>query len=112
MVKCYTPERGDIIRIEFTPQKAKEQAGTRPALVLSPRIYNEKIGLSILCPITTVQKGYPFEVSLPAKLKTHGVILSDHIRNFDWRSRNARFIEKAPKETLKEALQKVTLLLQ
>lgn len=109
MVK-YTPKRGDIIFINFNPQAGKEQKGKRPALVISPTAYNKKVGLALVVPITNKTKDYPFEVPLPKKLKTKGAILSDHIKNLDWQSRKARFIEKLPPETYTKVISKLSLL--
>jgi mRNA interferase MazF len=81
----YVPDRGDVIWIQFTPQAGREQAGHRPALVLTPRAYNQKVGLAVCCPIRSQVKGYPFEVTLPPGLPASGVILSDHVKNLDWR---------------------------
>ena len=75
--RTYIPDRGDIVWIDFSPQAGHEQAGRRPALVVSPGAYNKKVGLAILCPITSQVKGYPFEVILPAGLPIQGVVLSD-----------------------------------
>ncbi|MCM3593637.1 endoribonuclease MazF [Brevibacillus borstelensis] len=111
MVEQYAPDRGDIIWLQFNPQSGHEQSGKRPALVLSPKIYNEKVGLALLCPITSKKKGYPFEVELPAGLEVSGVILSDQIKSLDWRAREATFICKASPEALQSVLQKVNLLL-
>ncbi|HZD56228.1 MAG TPA: type II toxin-antitoxin system PemK/MazF family toxin, partial [Anaerolineales bacterium] len=88
-----------------------EQAGRRPALVLSPGAYNDKVGLAILCPITSQIKGYPFEVLIPDSLKINGVILSDQVKSLDWRARQAKFICKLPAATVNEALQKLHALL-
>ena len=107
----YIPERGDILWLQFSPQAGHEQAGKRPALCLSPKIYNEKTNLGLFCPITTKQKGYPFEVPLPDNFPVKGVILTDQIRNLDWNVRKAMFIAKVPENTLKEALEKIQLLL-
>jgi mRNA interferase MazF len=85
----YVPEAGDLIWIDFTPQAGHEQGGRRPALVLSPALYNGKAGLALLCPITSHVKGYPFEVPVPAGQKIGGVVLSDHLKNLDWRARKA-----------------------
>ena len=112
MVKNYIPSQGDIITLQFNPKAGREQAGLRPALVLSPKSYNQKVGLLVACPITSKQKGYPFEVPLPKKLKTHGVILSDHVKNLDWNVRKTRFVEKVPTDTLEETLSKLGVLLQ
>ncbi|WP_080597832.1 endoribonuclease MazF [Rhodococcus rhodochrous] len=111
MVEQYAPDRGDIIWLQFNPQSGHEQSGKRPALVLSPKIYNEKVGLALLCPITSKKKGYPFEVELPAGLEVSGVILSDQIKSLDWRAREATFICKTSPEALQSVLQKVNLLL-
>jgi len=80
----YTPAQGDIVWIMFNPQAGHEQAGRRPALVLSPAAYNAKVGLALFCPITSQIKGYPFEVLLPADLPVAGVILADQVKNLDW----------------------------
>jgi len=97
---AYVPDRSHIIKVNFDPQAGREQAGWRPALVLSPAAYN-KIGLAIVVPITNQVKGYPFEVPVPAALATTGVILSDAIKSVDWRARKARFIEIVPPGPLK-----------
>lgn len=102
VAQAFVPDRGDIIWLSFSPQTGREQAGTRPALVLSPKSYNKKVGLGIFCPITSKEKGYPFEVVLPDHLSTKGVVLTDQIRSLDWRNRNAKFIEKCPASTLIE----------
>lgn len=86
--------RGDIVWLDFTPTKGHEQAGKRPAIVISPEEYNTKAGLMLVCPITSKVKGYPFEVRVQGKIR--GVILVDQIRSVDWRERNARFIESSP----------------
>lgn len=96
MTERYVPERGDLIWVDFSPQAGHEQAGRRPALVLSPRSYNEKSGLTICCPVTSKVKGYPFEVALPAGLSVQGVVLSDHLRNLDWVARRAEHAGAAP----------------
>lgn len=80
MARRYVPSRGDVVWLSFSPQAGHEQAGRRPALVVSPASYNRKVGLALLCPITSQVKGYPFEVSLPAGLEVSGVVLSDQIK--------------------------------
>ncbi|GAW94098.1 endoribonuclease MazF [Calderihabitans maritimus] len=112
MVRRYIPDRGDILWIQFNPQKGHEQAGRRPALVISPALYNGKVGLALLCPITNQVKGYPFEVKLPAGLKISGVILADQIKNLDWQARRAEFICKAPEEIVAEVREKILVLLE
>jgi len=94
----WTPERGDIVWITMNPTVGHEQSGRRPALVLSPGSYNGKVGLAILCPITTQVKGYPFEVPIPDGLPVEGVVLSDQAKSLDWRSRGAEFACRAPEE--------------
>jgi mRNA interferase MazF len=108
---AYHPERGDIIRLTFNPQAGHEQAGRRPALVLSPESYNAKVGLAILCPITTKVKGYPFEVVIPEGLEAKGAILSDQVKSLDWRVRGAEFFCKLPGSTVDQVLQKLNTLL-
>jgi mRNA interferase MazF len=107
----YVPDTGHLIRIDFDPTKGHEQAGSRPAMVLSPASYNRPAGLAIVAPITNQTKGYPFEVPLPAGLKVTGVVLSDAIKNVDWRARNARFIEQVPPAVLALVRQRLGLLL-
>ena len=109
--KNRAPNRGDIVWLDFDPQTGSEQAGRRPALVISPRMYNAKVGLALFCPITKQVKNYPFEVELPPALKTSGAILSDHIKSLDWKVRNASFIEKAPDYITGDVLAKISTLL-
>jgi len=108
----YVPDRGDIIWITFNPQAGHEQAGRRPAVVLSPAIYNGKVGLAILCPITSQKKGYPFEVEIPEGLSIRGVILADQVKSLDWRVRQAAFADRLPSDTISATLQKLKLLLE
>ncbi len=103
----YTPGRGDVVWISLNPQAGHEQAGRRPALVVSPASYNGKVGLAVFCPITSQIKGYPFEVAIPAGLKVSGVVLSDQVKSLDWRARKAEFMCKLPKRTTLEVLQKL-----
>lgn len=109
-MKKKAPDRGDLVWLNFTPQSGHEQAGKRPALVLSPRSYNEKVGLAIFCPVTSQVKGYPFEVLLNGKIK--GAVLSDQIRSLDWVARNSEYIEKAAPGVVAEVLSRVQTLLQ
>ena len=109
--KPYVPQRGDVVWIMLNPQAGHEQAGRRPAVVLSPDAYNGKVGLAILCPITNQIKGYPFEVLLPAGLPVTGAILSDQVKSLDWRARNAELICTLPSRTMSEVLQKLGTLL-
>ena len=108
---AYVPDAGDIIKLDLDPRIGHEQGGWRPALVLSPRIYNAKAGLAVVVPITNQAKGYPFEVRLPVQIKTKGVVLADAIKNVDWRARNAKYTETAPTEVLKAVQERVMALL-
>jgi mRNA interferase MazF len=105
------PERGDAIWLSFDPQAGREQAGRRPALVLSPSSYNAKSGLVVVCPITSRAKGYPFESSLPEGMPIQGVVLADHLRSLDWQARKAERICRVPDELLEDVVAKVTALL-
>lgn len=109
--RAYVPRRGDVVWISLNPQAGHEQAGRRPAVVLSPQSYNNKVGLAILCPITSQPKGYPFEVLLPAGLPVAGAVLSDQVKSLDWRARRAELICTLPAETISEALQKLATML-
>jgi mRNA interferase MazF len=108
---AYVPERGDLVWISLNPQSGHEQAGRRPALVISPRTYNGKVGLALFCPVTAQVKGYPFEVVLPEGLDVSGVVLSDQVRSLDWRTRRASFISTAPRQIVDEVLMKLRALL-
>ena len=107
----YCPKRGDVVWIAFNPQAGHEQAGHRPALVLSPQSDNRKVGLAILCPLTTQVKGYPFEVRVPDGLKASGAILSDQVKSMDWRARKASLLCSLPDTTVRQVLNKVGTLL-
>ena len=107
----YVPDRGDVIWIAFNPQAGHEQAGHRPALVLSPQRYNGRTGLVVLCPITNQQKGYPFEVAIPEGSSVTGVVLADQVKNLDWRSRQATFACKLNEAVAIAVLQKLNKLL-
>ncbi len=107
---AYIPNRGDVVWIAFNPQAGHEQAGRRPALVLSPAAYNGKVGLAILCPITSQIKGYPFEVLIPDDFKISGAILSDQVKSLDWKARQAELVCKLPSTVIDEVLQKLNTL--
>ncbi|MBL8112026.1 MAG: endoribonuclease MazF [Acidobacteria bacterium] len=108
---AYVPEQGHAVWLNFDPQAGHEQAGRRPAIVLTPAAYNRKIGLVLACPITSHAKGYPFEVALPEGLPVSGVALSDHVKSADWRVRQASFICMVPASTLSEIVAKLAALL-
>lgn len=110
MVRTYIPDRGDIIKLSFSPQVGREQAGYRPALVISPATYNRVSHFVLACPITNQIKGWRFEVILSEKMQTSGVVLADQIRVLDWQVRKAKFVEKATSEVIEEALAKISTL--
>lgn len=108
----YAPNRGDYVWMDFHPQAGHEQAGRRPALVLSPKEYNVRAGLALVCPITSKEKGYSFEVKLPEGDAVAGVVLADQLRSLDWKIRRAEFVGTADSETVEETLMKLQTLLQ
>jgi mRNA interferase MazF len=110
-VSRYVPRAGDLIWLDFDPQAGREQAGRRPALVLTPFSYNAKSSLAVVCPITGQKKGYPFEVDLPTGAKISGAILSDHLRSVDWERRHADFAGKIPGEVMRVVQERVAALL-
>ena len=107
----YVPSRGDVVWMSFTPQAGHEQAGRRPALVVSPREYNAVTSLALCCPITSQVKGYPFEVDLPSASPITGVVLADQIKSLDWRARRARFECRCSSAVISEVIGKVGTLL-
>jgi mRNA interferase MazF len=107
----YVPERGDAVWVTLDPQAGHEQAGRRPALVLSPSSYNGRVGLALLCPITGQEKGYPFEVPIPEGLRVAGVALADQVKSLDWRARKAVRICALPPEVAAQVMQKLKVLL-
>lgn len=109
-MSAYVPRAGDLVWLRFTPQAGHEQAGHRPALVISEQAYNRRSGLALLCPLTTRVKGYPFEVPCEGKQVT-GVVLADQVKSLDWKARGARRIEPAPEGVLAETLAKFRALL-
>ena len=111
MVINYIPDRGDLIWLYFNPQSGSEQSGRRPALVLSHKSYNSKVGMLIACPVTTKIKGYPFEVPIPQDLSMDGVILSDQIKSLDWKSRKAEYISKTSDNLMANVLAKISMLI-
>ena len=108
---AYVPDAGDIIKINLDPRTGHEQGGWRPALVLSPRIYNAKTGLAVVVPITNREKGYPFEVPLTDQIKTTGVVLADAVKSVDWRARNAKYTDTAPAEVMEAVQERLRALL-
>ena len=111
VTSSYVPKQGDIVWLDFNPQTGHEQSGRRPALVLSPLGYNQKTSLALLCPVTNQVKAYPFEVLIPENLPISGVILSDQVKNLDWKQRNASFICELPHQELRLVIEKIKALL-
>jgi mRNA interferase MazF len=100
-----------VVWITLNPQAGHEEAGRRPAVVISPESYNGKVGMAIFCPITSQVKGYPFEVVIPPGLPVSGAILSDQVKSLDWRARQAELICTLPTATISEVFQKLATLL-
>ena len=109
---AYVPDRGDIVWISLNPQAGHEQAGRRPAVVVSPKSYNGKVGLGLFCPVTSQVKGYPFEVAIPQGLAVGGVVLADQVKSLDWRVRKAKFAGRLPAHASDEVLGKLGALLE
>ena len=112
MMSNYIPQKGDVVWINMHPQAGHEQAGRRPAIVLSPRAYNAKVGLALFCPVTNQIKGYPFEVIIPSGLKVTGAILSDQVKSLDWKIRNTEYYSKVSETVVLEIFKKLSTLLR
>jgi mRNA interferase MazF len=108
---AYVPEAGDFVWLTFDPQAGREQAGRRPALVLSPRVYNAKVGLALVCPITNQAKGYPFKVAVSAGHGATGVILADRLKSVDWKARRAENFGHCTTEAIDEVRARLAPLL-
>jgi len=108
----YIPAQGDIVWLQFNPQAGHEEAGRRPALVISPKEYNRKVRLALFCPVTSQVKGYPFEVLLPSGLAASGAVLSDQVKSLDWRVRKAKRLCTAPEGVVEEVLGKILALVR
>lgn len=106
----YVPDRGDLVWLRFEPQAGHEQSGTHPALVVSPRTYNAKVGLALFCPVTSQIKGYPFEVVLPVGLKVKGAVLCDQLKSLDWRARKAQYAARISAAALDEVADRILAL--
>ncbi len=111
MQEKFVPSRNDIVWLEFNPKAGHEQAGRRPAYVISPEQYNQKVGLALFCPVTSKIKGYPYEVKIPDNFKVKGVILCDQIKSLDWRIRKAELICKLSDDIFNEVSAKLTTLI-
>ena len=107
----FVPKRGDLVWVDMNPRVGHEQSGRRPAVVISPEVYNRKAGLALVCPITSKKKGYPFETSIPAGLPIQGVILSDQVKNVDWKARKMDLAGQLDSETLLEVISKLRTLI-
>ena len=105
------PDRGDVVWLDFTPQAGHEQAGRRPAVVLSPAAYNGKVGLALVCPITTQAKDYPFEVAIAGERAVTGVILADQVKSIDWRARRAKVVDRVGADVVAKTLSLLRVLL-
>ena len=110
MADAWVPERGDIVWLRFDPHAGHEQRGRRPALVISPSAYNRKVGLALFCPITSVVKGYPFEVELPEEVEAGGAVLADQIKSLDWRVRHAERWCAVPASVVEETTARILVL--
>jgi mRNA interferase MazF len=110
MPAIYAPERADVVWLTFDPRVGHEQAGRRPAVVVSPREYNRKVGLALLCPITAQRKGYPFEVEVPEGLPVSGAVLADQLKSLDWKARRAEFLCRLPRAVMGEILARIWTL--
>jgi len=111
-VQRYVPARGDLVWLQFDPQAGHEQSGRRPALVVSPDAYNARVGLALVCPVTSKPKGYPFEVVLPDGLEVTGAILSDQLKSLDWRARRATRIANLPEPVFEEVIARIRPLIE
>lgn len=112
MASAFVPGRGDVVWLVFDPQAGHEQAGKRPALVISPREYNRRVGLALVCPVTTRVKGYPFEVLLPQGVKAECAVLSDQVKSLDWRARKAQYLCSVPREVMDEVVARILALVE
>lgn len=105
------PDQGDVVWLDHDPQAGHEQAGRRPALVLSPKAYNVAAGLALCCPVTSQVKGYPFEVELVGIKHLTGVVLADQLRSLDWQARNAERAGRAADDVMADVMAKLRVLL-
>ena len=111
MVAKYIPERGDIVKLDFNPTLGKEQAGYRPAVVITTKQFNRATQLALVCPITSKIKGFDLEVILPEGLVTNGAILTFQVKTIDWLERHIKYVESLPPETIEEVLAKLQVLI-
>lgn len=111
MPRRYKPKKGDIITVNFNPQSGHEQAGQRPALVVSVDQYNARSNLAVVCAITTSANPWSFKSEIPSGCTTTGFVICDQIKALDLSARNAEFVEKAPDELTEDVDAKITALL-
>jgi mRNA interferase MazF len=111
VARTYVPDAGEVVWLQFNPQAGHEQAGMRPALVLSPAAYNGKTGLMLCCPVTSHVKGYPFEVRVLSSPKVNGAILADQVKSLDWRVRKASRFARVSESELAQVRGKVKALI-
>jgi mRNA interferase MazF len=110
-VAAWQPAWGDVVWLDFNPQRGREQAGTRPGLIVSNSFYNRRNGLALICPITSRKKGYPFEVGLPQGFAVQGVVLADQIKAIDWKARAVRFAAKCPPDVVADVVARIRALM-
>jgi mRNA interferase MazF len=111
MVDKYIPGRGDIVKLNFDPTLGREQAGYRPALIVTTREFNQATRLALACPITSKVKGFNLEVVLPDDLITNGAVLAFQVKTIDWVERQIKYIESLPDETIEEVISKLQVLI-
>ena len=111
MSRRYVPDAGDLVWFTFDPQTGRDRRGRRPAVILSPRLYNERAQLAIACPITSKAKGYAFEVAVASDSEIGGVILADHLKSLEWKERRAEFAGKLADDALTEVRERIRPLL-
>jgi len=109
--RAYVPDRGDVVRVDLDPARGHEQTKWRPALVLSPKVYNRKTSMMLVCPVTSQKKGYPFEVPV-SMAQVEGVVLADQVRALDWSVRGVQYIGRADGAVLAEVQAKLTALIE
>jgi len=109
---AYVPDRTDVVWISLRPQIGREQAGRRPALIMSSSDYNGRVGLCVLCPITNKQKGYAYEVLIPFGLSVTGVVMADQVKSVDWQGRDIEYIDRMPPAVVTEVFEFVVSLIE
>jgi mRNA interferase MazF len=108
----YVPDRGDFVRVVLDPRTGREQSGERPVLVISSRRFNERTGYAFVSPVTSVARGWPFEVPIPPGGRVQGVVLTDQTKSIDYGARHARFLAAAPSDLLETVLDRIAAILE